>query len=346
MKKIFVDNKWKIDLYRKKTFIHEQERKRVRKKHLKKRKSEWSWVSPQVVSNKLNRLDWRVDSMYNHEIIECPRIYSFIKNTDDFIQHMESAEKIWKSGKIVDFRLDNVETLTFDALCMLMAFTRNDKIFKKWVRWNFPKKNWIKSFIRKSWFLRKLATKDKKSGWMFNYHSSKKWSSELSEKIVKTVENHTFSWNKLKVRESNIYSFLVEAMQNTDDHAWLWYDWWLSYYKDDDKVTKVCLLDLGAWILRTICSELNISKLFSLPDHSKILQDLFEWTIESAKKRTQTKDKKRWTWLPLIYETLKWPNIQNAYAITNDIKVGISNNTFEQLNRSFHWTFYYFEIKP
>ena len=345
MKKIYIDNKRKIDLYRKKSFVYKQERKKIRKNHLKIRENKTSWVSPQI-SNKLNQLSYRVDNIYNHESIECPKIYSFINNTNEFIQHIEFAEKIWKSDKIVDFKLDNVELLTFDALCMLMAFTRNEKIFTKWVRGNFPKKNEIKKFIKKSGFLKKLATKDKKSWWIFNYHSSKKRSCELSEKIVKTVENHTFLWNKLKVRESNIYSFLVEAMQNTDEHAWTWYDWWISYYKDDNKVTKICILDLGAWILKTICNQLDISKLFSLPNHSKTMQDLFEWTIKSAKRRTQTRNKKRWTWLPLIYEVLQWPNIQNAYAITNDIKVWISNNTFEQLNQPFHWTFYYFEIKP
>lgn len=352
MKKWFVDNKYKIDEARIKKFSHEQKRKAIRKhnwmirkyeklmKESELRKNNWtSWW----ISNKYENKRHRIDKIKNTEKLECPTNYSFINNTNEFIEHLKKAKEIWKKWKCVDFNLENVENLTFDSLCLLLASTKNKIDFPNWVKWNFPSNPSIKQYIRTSWF---LYDSKKKEWWMFNYKrwaSDKKLSLKLSEKIIKTIQEYTFLWDKKSVQESKVHPFMVEAMKNTDDHAWEWYNWWVFYQKWNDRVTKVCFLDLWEWILNSMYGK--VQQLFRFNPFD-VLWNLFKWNFETASKRTKTKEEKRWTWLPKIYDFLTWDHIEKAFAITNNVKYDVKNNKFYHLNSNFHWTFYYREIKP
>ena len=341
MKKIFVDNKRKIELHRKKVFIHEQKRKKVRKKKWEANKLEKLQYSskPSWISKDLKKLKHEVKK-FNTETIKCPENYSFINNTDEFLNHLNQAIKIWKSKKLVDFDLTDVENLRFDSLCLLLAYSRDKQNFKMWVKWNFPKNPQIREFVRKSWFLEDFWWK--KSWKMIHWESDKQLSQSLSKTIIKTIEKHTFLWNKQITQKAKINPFLVEAMKNTEDHAW-WYNWRAFYYKDDGLVTKVCLLDLWKWILKTMYNKVE---LLIWENPLNLIEDLFKWNIESPKRRTKTKEEKRGTWLPAIYDFLRWSKVKNAFAITNNVKYNIACDKCEYLKMDFHWTFYYWEIAP
>jgi len=344
MKKIFVDNKWKIDWFRKKKFQHELKRKKQRIKNWRYHRFEKVLLSRESRNN----TSWAsqdLRSLKNKILtIECPDNYSFIFNTDDFINHINEAKKLWNGG-CVHFNFKNVKYLSFDALCLLLASTKDDrKIFKHGVKWNLPIDKDIRKFMLKSWFLKNFEW----SLWdMQHVITKKRRDSKTSEKITKIIKKHTFSDDKLKTKQAHIHPFLVEAMKNTDDHAWEWYRWWIFHYKDNNKVTKVCFLDLWEWILKTICNQYDdVFWLFKLWTRIDTMKNLFENKIESAKRRTKTEEEKRWTWLPLIYKFLTSDNIKNAYVITNNVKVDISTQKYTYLNTEFHWTFYYWEITP
>lgn len=342
MKKVYIENKWEIDEHRKKRFAYEQKRKKVRIQKWQNNKLEKLQYSvvPSRISKDLKKSKSDIRKM-DSEKIKCPEEYSFIYNTREFIEHLNIAKEIWRSKKLVNFDLEDIKILTFDSLCLLLAASRNKQDFEMGVRWNFPRDPQIREFVRKSWFLEDFSWK--KSWGMFHRESNKQLSLWLSKTIIKAIEKHTFLNNKNAVKIAKIHPFLVEAMKNTDDHAWDWYNRRVFFYKDKDLVTKVCFLDLWKWVLNTMYTK--IEQIFR-NDPREVIKDLFEGNIESPKRRTKTKEEKRWTWLPSIYKFLTGEKIQNAYAITNNIKFDISNNVCEYLKMDFHWTFYYREIKP
>lgn len=341
MKKLFIKNKWKIEYHRRKTFIYDKKREKIRKKKWTLNKLEKLQYSnkPSRISKDLKNLKHEVRRL-NTETIKCPKNYSFVNNTDEFLRHLNQAINIWKSSKLVDFDLTDVEYLTFDSLCLLLASSKEKDNFKLWVKWNFPKNPKIREFVRRSWFLEDFWWK--KSWKMIHWESDKQLSQSLSKTIIKTIESHTFSWDKWATRNAKINPFLVEAMKNTEDHAW-WYNRWAFYYKDKNLVTKVCLLDLWKGILKTMYTKLD----YLFRDNPlNILNNLYKWKIESPRRRTKTNEEKRGTWLPSIYGFLKWNNIKNAFAITNNVKFDITNDECIPLKVDFHWTFYYWEIVP
>ncbi len=346
MKKIFVSNKNKIEHYRRKRYLHNQKRAKIREKNWRIRQNEI--LQKENEFNRKNKntrrfSDQLEDRKENIITIDCPKYYSFINNTDEFIAHLNQASDIWKKWKCIDFNLRDIEELTFDSLCLLLAFTKDRKIFPKWVKWNFPKNYKIKEYIRSSWF---LFDNKKKEWWMFNYKklaTDKKLSLELSEKIIKKIQEYTFLWKKEPVQKAKVHPFMVEAMKNTDDHAWEWCNWRGFYQKWENRITKVCFLDLWEWILNTMYSKFEQLFWFNPFD---ILWGLFKWKFDKVNKRTKTKEEKRWTWLPKIYNFLTWDHIQNAFAITNNVKYDVKNNHFYRLKFDFHWTFYYREIVP
>ena len=352
MKKYFVRNKRFIDNLRKKRFVHEKKREKIRKHNRMLRQN--GKLTKERELTKSNRNIWWVSNKYqdkrnkkniikNTEVVICPSNYSFINNTEEFIDHLNCEKNIWKRWKCVDFNLENIEELTFDSLCLLLASTKDKNNFPNWVKWNFPKNPDIKQYIRTSGF---LFDYKKKNGWMFNYKKSasdKKLSLGLSKKIIDTIREYTFSWEKKLVQESKVHPFMIEAMKNTDDHAWDGYNRWVFYQKSSNKITKVCFLDLWEWILNSMYNK--IEQIFRYNPFN-ILWDLFKWNLTDPQKRTKTKEDKRWTWLPKIYDFLMWNHIQNAFAITNNVKYDVKNDKFYRLNSNFHWTFYYREIKP
>lgn len=325
MKKISHIDKWKKIIIWYKRHKHNLNRKRIWKKH---------WQSKQPVTKN------------NIVKIICPENYSFIDNTENFISHLNEAKRIARAWKNIHFNLDNITHLSFDALCVLMAETKNKEVFNI-VEWSMPKNKELRMFFERSGFINRLEGRSWNEWEMFNYNSNKSYSQEFSESIIKIVEQYTFNGNKQQIQAIKLHPFFVEAMTNTNNHAGNGYNWWIFYYKWDKQTIKICFLDLWAGIIKTLTDNLGFFDLERLnkEDECKKFKDLFEWRVQSAKKRTKTSENNRWTWLPLIYSILRGEYIHKAYAISNNVKIDITNNVYTKLNNiSFNGTLYYFEI--
>lgn len=331
MKKIVCVDKRKYVFWGRKKGRHNQKRKYIWPLHRALRKKEILGVATEIC---------------NTVEIKCPENYSFVENTEEFIMHLNNAKERAKNWKIVDFNLRNIKQLSFDALCLLMAETRNKNVFGK-VKWSIPKDKALRIFFERSGFIRRFKSeRDYYCEWeMFNYVSDKSLSPDLSKHIISIVQKYVFGGDKTKMQQTKLHPFFVEAMKNTDDHAWDGYNWWVFYYKWDDKTVKICFLDLWAGILKTLSKTMLEYTLFGTSESDR-LQGLFEGKLQSAKRRTKTEEEKRWTGLPLIYWFLQGKYIQNGYAISNKVKFDLNNQQYSRLeNSSFNGTLYYFEIK-
>jgi hypothetical protein len=202
--------------------------------------------------------------------------------------------------------------------------------------------------------VRRLAEEDEwdKSigGKMYNQISDKSYSAPIDQNCTKTIIDYTYEWDR--VWSPPIHPAFVESMKNTDDHAGKWYNWWIFYYKDDAKVTRVCFLDLGQWILGTLKGKIErfISNIRSIvfqteSDPSK-LKMLFDGNVSKTSERTSTHENKRGTGLKSIWDFIKHPKVESGFVVTNNVKWNIKEGKYAIIDKIFNWTFYYWELHP
>lgn len=291
---------------------------------------------------KSNRIEKVKKAKLPKKKIKAPSIFSFTKNTDEIIEYFNWYLKYTKNKDPIEFDLADIEDLTFDSIALLLANIKDKKYSKSLISWNAPNKLELQKLFIKSDFYAFVNSKLKPPRdfiqWKaINHISNKQVAPEIAWEI-----NEKFT-NINPIDKRKLYDVIIECMQNTMNHAWEWFNWWIFYYDNKEKGTKeICFLDLWIWILWSL-NRKDEEFINFIRDYNKDkLQKLFQW--DWKKKNTITKEKKRWNWLKDIYKFSKSESVKQFIVITNQVVADLKNDKYTKLNNNFKWTFYYWEI--
>ncbi|EKD65818.1 MAG: hypothetical protein ACD_49C00083G0005 [uncultured bacterium (gcode 4)] len=327
MKKIKTDKKYLLKRANAK-WEHELDRKKKRKikKHLKL----------------IEKIDKIKKLRIPKKKIKAPTIFSFIENTDEIIDYFNWYLKYTKKKMPIEFDLKDIEQLTFDSISILLANIKDKKYSKSLISWNAPEKIELKNLFIKSDFYSFVNSQVKPPRdfiqWRAINHISNK---QVSPEIAWEINEEFINMNSTDKRK--LYEIIIECMQNTMNHAWEWFNWWIFYYNNKERWTKeICFLDLWVWILWSLNTKFEDFADYIKDYNKDKLKQLFEW--EWKKQDTITKERKRWNWLKDIYKFAKVEAIKNFVVITNQIKADLKNDNYVKLKNNFEWTFYYWEI--
>lgn len=358
MKKIYTTAKWKSHQKSKnaKALRRRSEKKRKEhntnkkiEKHRAKKREELKRqgiISPHIVRKNLNPKNPK-----KHKNLPSPPNFSFINNTEKVIDYLNLAEKTIRERKQIIFDISEITDLTPDAITLLIAKI-NHKKFNRGIQiqGNAPKNEQLRTIFIESDFYSYVHSKIPKYKKDNNLLLHKETNNKVEPKIAKEAcligIRHTFQNEEIY---EPLYNILIEAMQNTNNHADLdtrgKYDWWLYVYGDPiTRITSYSFLDLGVGIFeslpvqnwrRNFLTKLNISSNLDLVDK------LFAGEISS-----RTGKGERGKGLPQIYQCAQDQNIKEFKIISNDVYADLKNNQHRKLSTTFAGTLLYWEIKP
>lgn len=144
-----------------------------------------------------------------------------------------------------------------------------------------------------------------------------------------------------------LYDVLIEAMQNTNNHASagqsVTYDWWLYEYEDKGKnLMHYTFLDIGIGIFESLPVKkyvIDVLKLLEIRSNLDLVDDLLAGKIKSRTKRPE-----RGKGIPQIYELSKDPLYKDFYILSNDIMINTKTDERTELREPFLGTLYYWTI--
>ncbi len=292
--------------------------------------------------------------------VKAPSNFSLINQPDAVLGYFKECAKLLSKRKQVEFDLQNIESMTSDAIALLIAKV-NDKQFREDlnVKGNKPEKKDLRKMFEDSGFLEHVSTgfpvKSNEKNLLIHKITDKKVENEIAKQVGILAVNHTFR-SDIKFRP--LYEILIECMANTNNHAGLnnqgKFNWWILVYNNPEtKVTSISFLDLGIGIFNSIPMQTLKRKLLTklkdvtninvIPKYNKdFIPELFKGGI----KTTRTGKSYRGKGLPLINKHSKNPKIKNFTIIANDVYVKIPEFEAKTLKHKLNGTFLYWELHP
>jgi hypothetical protein len=144
-----------------------------------------------------------------------------------------------------------------------------------------------------------------------------------------------------------LYDILIEAMQNTNNHAAagknIEYDWWLYEFEDtQDSLMHFTFLDIGVGVFESLPVKkyiIDVLKLLEIKSNLDLVDDLLEGKIKS-----RTNKPERGKGIPQIFDLSKDNLYKDFYILSNDILIDTKTGDRRQLNSPFYGTLYYWTI--
>ena len=301
-------------------------------------------------------------------IFTTPKIFSIINNPEETIKFLnniiyevEKIRKLYKANKqtnyIRKFKIDmiDVEKITSDALMYLLTIiknTRGERILP--INWegNFPKKEDVKQFLKRSGYLDYMQTAQEnivkfddniniKTGTGYEYFD-KGIMVDIRQQII------DFSCSKLnkdKTKINYLMTMLTEMITNIRDHAYdkeglFRHSWYIFVENKDEKITYT-FMDNGLGIPSTIKKSI-LEKIITTLEMDKEYKYI-EAAVNGIEKRSKTGLKERGNGLPSIYEQFTNKNVKNFVIISN--KAFFSQDNSYDLINNLNGTIFYWEIK-
>lgn len=145
-----------------------------------------------------------------------------------------------------------------------------------------------------------------------------------------------------------LYVILIEAMQNTNNHASagkdIEYDWWLYEFEDNAKsLMHYTFLDIGVGLFESLPVKkyvVETLKLLKLSSNLDIVDDLI-----SGKIKSRTLKQNRGKGIPQIYDQSKDSLFKDFYILSNDVLINTKTDTKTELKEQFYGTLYYWTIQ-
>ncbi|WP_299799780.1 hypothetical protein [uncultured Maribacter sp.] len=314
------------------------------------------------VHRKFRRLEKRRDlkiarrrySKSNWKKIEFPERVNLIEEPNFTLKFFNEAYKNYNKGHNVDFDLSNIIKFTPESIAVLAAciasktFTNN-----MGSRGNLPKNFILRKVFRDSGFFEHVNLIDRKS------RTTPAYGAQLLHKVTEhkvetgiAKENCRYMMNRTGFKYVDdlepLYVILVEAMQNTNNHASadtdIGYDWWLYRYEDKSKgLVHFTFLDIGVGVFRSLSVINWIRKLTdsaNITSNIDLVDDLLAGRIKS---RTLRKD--RGKGIPQIYDQSKDCMFKDFYILSNDVLINTKTDAKIKLKEEFHGTLYYWTME-
>ena len=332
---------------------------RTRKRSLK-RINEVKKTKIGKTTGKIYRNDTRVRKSSIKEIrIEAPRNFSFVNNPNECLDYLKNIRSIYRNGNRPIIDLEAIESLTSDAIVLLLAHISNKKITRGLgILGNDPKNKELHQILIDSGFYDKMlrwdGTRYEKTDLIFQEEKQ-----QVDNQIVdKTVE---YLRNKMGLdarRAGRTRGFIQEVMTNTYDHASKnkfqseRERWFLAArYCSEAKKASFSLIDLGVGIFKSVpktwkekLGSVPLSNLFNRQfDNTDLMGEILRGDRESSTGLSY-----RGTGLPGLYDGLKRGNIDRLVIAANDTMTDIGKDVqlkFTTLSPEFSGTLIYWEIE-
>lgn len=281
-----------------------------------------------------------------------PTVFSLILNPDLTIQFLNLLEENGKKQR-VRIRFDDVGQITPDAAMALvgtMAKVPNGRISG-----NTPNSPTCKAILEESGFfdhvLHKFDITASVSG-RIKRRTSNQVEGPFADELI-TVGT-TAMYGETRTSPAS-YRVLVEAMQNTRDHAHFNASlmlgderlleketWWAMVYADTMR-KKICFafLDVGVGIFKSarLKGWRKINRALRLLPDSDILRQILEGKLES-----RTGLDHRGKGLPSMNQLNISGEIEKLTIVTNAVFGNVSENEYRDLRSAFRGTLIYWEI--
>ena len=302
--------------------------------------------------NKL-KVERRKYSKRNWKKISFPKRVKLIEEPNETLKYFNQAHKYYKKNHNVDFDLSEIQQFTPESIAVLAACIGSEHFTNKMgSRGNLPKNFMLRSVFQDSGFFDHVNILDKK------LRAISKSSAKLLHKVTKVKveteiakENCKFMMSKIGAKYVDdlepLYVILVEAMQNTNNHASIRsdfnYDWWLYRYVDRTRnLVHFTFLDIGVGVFKSL-SVMNwvrqLSNTVNFTSNLDLVDDLLEGKIKS---RTLRKD--RGKGIPQIYDQSKDEMFKDFYILSNDVLINTKNEIKIKLDQEFQGTLYYWTM--
>lgn len=292
--------------------------------------------------------------------IKAPSNFSFINNREIFSLFIKKLNTQYEKRKKVYIQLDNIETVSYGAIVVLLSIMVKFKVANIGFNGSFPVDYDSKKIITQSGFFEYLYKKIKDEerysihpkANTIHTHAWKDVDSELGAKIVEDAS--LTIWGE-KRRCQGVQRALIELMQNTNNHAEIGTEgekhWWLSvnHIKEEQKVS-FSFIDFGVGIFKNLENKPKTSKFFGWKEKlSEVFNyqsnvELLELILDGKMHKTVTNKNYRGKGLPGIKEVMRRNQISNLHIITNDVYCNAETNEYSKLSNSFSGTFVYWEL--
>jgi hypothetical protein len=279
---------------------------------------------------------------------------NLIEKPDETLKYFNSAHKLYHQGYNVEYDFSNVTHFSPESIAIFAACLANKSFTNyKNSKGNSPVSRSVASAFEESGFFDHVTRVGAKK-----VINSKPFAKLLHKVTDNKVETDTAS-NTCKYVFSKIdlpfiddleplYVVLVEAMQNTNNHASanqsVEYDWWLNRYEEKSKkLIHFTFLDIGVGVFESLSVmdwKKKIIKSVNLTSNLDLVDDLLAGRIRS---RTLRKD--RGKGVPQIYDSSKDSLFNDFYIFSNDVMINTKTDERLKLKNQFHGTLYYWTIK-
>lgn len=282
--------------------------------------------------------------------IEAPSNFSLINNPEEVIKYINNAGALFKGRKQVDFDLQNINTLTPEAIAFFVAHISN-KDFNKGIgsKGNGPKNFKYASMFAQSGFYDHVSvydfTKPKTKSLLMHKKTNNKVEPVTAKDACIKGIRHAFETEE-KYRP--LYEIIIECMANTNNHAGLnekgKYDYWIFVHnKNEHKNSAYTFVDIGVGIFESL--PVQNYKLFKWAGIAKPNTDLMEDLVE-GKIKSRTLQADRGKGFPLIYKhATEEKRIKNFKVISNDVYADFDSRTYTTLKNNFKGTLIYWELE-
>lgn len=293
-------------------------------KHITERQKRWHAAKMRAVMRRrvrinrgrIKKLDQphnysRLEHRTNRVVLSAPAHLSLISNKEETLSFFEEsirATKECRTRQTIYFDLENVETITPDAIMYLIALVNNVKrvrTLRITCEGNLPRSKEAREMIEKAGFyqhvnsLRVSRTFDK--GNRIQISSGNNVNGPFIGSICDFVQAHSAGHGSIQTKR--LYRMFTELMTNTYQHAYkdsgsVMDDHWFIYVENSEEYIYFVFLDTGVGIPATIRLNIKekVEKLFLKNNDAKYISSALKGDF-----RTETRQGHRGKGLPGIY---------------------------------------------
>ena len=294
---------------------------------------------------------------YYHVV--APSVLSLVKNREEVIHFINVIRAHLENKHKVFVVLSNVETITDDAIVVLLSSMVRFKEKHIDFDGNYPKSKNVAVKLEKSGFFKYLYSKGteelsvKTLNNTIYTHGYKRADAVFASKIIEASSKVIWGTSR---RCPGVQNTFTELMANTYKHAGGetegTHRWWVSMTKDyDNKKVVFGFVDYGVGIFRSLKNKSPEDKLYG--GLEKLLQKfpfadndakLMKLILEGQLHKTATQQTYRGRGLPYIHSCQMNDSIDSLVIISNNVYADVKNGEYKLLDNEFIGTFVTWEM--
>jgi hypothetical protein len=299
------------------------------------------------------RRETRPDRWANTAFITPPTRLNFIDETPGFLSFLDDLYHARREGKDIYIDLSKVESITPDALAILLS-TMDRPMFRRTdISGNLPEAAEARQVVKRSGFfrhvgmsqqLRQEGGSDTSYGILRN-KARRFTDGRVAKELIHFATRNLYGSTR---RCASIYATLVECMNNTFEHApkheHVTETWWAAVYFDKKKGRAVfTFIDTGVGIFESLRKRKLLTpllRILKMGRNAELMRELLAGGVAS-----RTGLSYRGKGLPTMKEDLQLGGFSRLIIISNDVHADVEADRYTPLKQSFRGTFLSWELR-